>query len=298
VDWAEDPATPYQDLDLESADATLVRIWTANNVPGTLSKLQAALEYADRNAEANTDYLIRVESDDDTLPRFHITANMEENVTIRLRGHGGERKLKNNNTAGSVSYNNEVNTPMEVGEGTNAAYDGGFFNIGNKNGNGVYKKLTFILEDNITVEGIGSGGSVSASYWHLIQVQENATLVMKRGSKLTGFYGTGMFIVINIVNSNKSNTTIVAEKQGAVRLEGGSITHCSFNAVEALIYCTSMVKNTAAGMLYMAGNNQFAFEENTDNTFVKYQKNDKNTDPTRSCTYALESFVASGLTAP
>jgi hypothetical protein len=260
------------------------------DVLGAFENLQAALEYVDRNAVANTDYLIRVE-EDDPLPRVFLAAGNQENVTIRLRGHGGERRLKNDNDKSNNSYDSTVHTPAYL---TSKGW--GFFTIGQTNGNVDNKELFFILENNITVEGVGVGTTPSLSYNSLIYVERNATLVMKQGSKLTGHTTTTTSFDHAAVHIF-SQYNPAAKDQGALRLEGGSITHCSFDPDSSLIF--SNYKDHAPGLFYMAGNDQFFFGSNTDNTLVLHRKYP---DPMDGVHYGrkvdLENYVSNGLTVP
>jgi hypothetical protein len=183
------------------------------------------MEYADRNAEANTDYLIRVEQDEPSLPRFVISANGQENVTMRLRGYQEERTLKNMNQAqveGNVSYDSEFMAPNGGLDYTGQAAMYSFFDIGYAYKSALLRnKIAFILENNITVKGTGQ--ETSKLHRNLFTVYYNVTLVMKKGSKLTEYnYSTSVIEVKN------QGLPAAQNKHGMLRIEGGSITNCSF----------------------------------------------------------------------
>jgi hypothetical protein len=261
VDWDQKPAELYADLDLSAGEADLVRLGpVSGGIPGAFTGLREAIEYVDRNTEADTDYLIRVEKSEVSLPRFLITASQRENVTIRLRGtKNGPWVLQNINQNGSanVSYNSTIvnagNAPYEDLAGSDT--EGGFFAIGVGS---IGKNITFILENNITVKGVGTGSPESVLYRSLFKVDLNATLVMKKGSKLTEYVSTqfdaSSFSVIHV---NIANTGGVPRPSGWVRIESGSITDCTFDAsASSLVYFEGMATNYAKGVFYKAASTQ------------------------------------------
>jgi hypothetical protein len=257
VNWPVTPATLYGDLDLTTlreGGVTLTRLGPLENDAVTGKPgFRQAVEYVDLNAMANTDYLIRVEDDALDLPRFYLTFMQQENVTLRLRGtKDGPWTLQNNNlrpnAPGGTSYNPSKAT-ISLG---NSASDG-FFNIGNYNGG---KSQALVLENNITVKGVGAGQPQSLAYRNLFKIwPTNVALVMKKGSKLTESVNTTTGSGRSIIYVPSLGTP-----QGDVlRIEGGSITDCSFDNIPdiygsaaALIFFGEMQSNYGSGSFYKA----------------------------------------------
>jgi hypothetical protein len=259
VDWDSSPATPYQDLDLDADMADLVRIGPVEGgVPGAFTGLQEAIGYLNTNAAGNAGYLIRVEKDELSLPLISITGNAQDDVTIRLRGtEDGPWTLQHSNSGGL--------------EGS-----GGFFTIG-----GTLKKIVFILENNITVKGVGAGNQKSTVYGSLLRTLLPSTLVMKKGSTVTGHVGDNgsSNSVIRIEGTYSSSST------GRLRIEGGSITNCSFDPSTdqgrdlviggCLIWFTGATPGYVTGALYKAAStehNPIFFSGNTDNKAVLFTR--------------------------
>ncbi|MDR2741093.1 MAG: hypothetical protein LBB98_02945 [Treponema sp.] len=273
VAWPQTPAAPYADL----TDAvTLIRLDTARgtptgNIPAEFTALLDAIAWVDRNTMANTDYLIRVEQDVTDLPRIYFTGRNVENITVRLRGtKNGPWILGNNdfppNDARSVYYNSAIISSSSVGSGTTPV--GVFFHIGGSN---ITNKITFVLENNIIVKGIGKGSpSQSKSYCSLFQVTTNATLVMKKGSTISEYTATkedGNFCPVYITVSS-NNTSKDPRQHGHIRIEGGAITDCTFNTGKAhLIGFSSGENNISAGAFYKAEStpdNPILIQDNSD----------------------------------
>jgi hypothetical protein len=225
-------ATPYADLDplLTAGTATLERIDldSGTNAPTeTEVNILRALEWVDRNAESNSDYLIRVEKNETNLPRIALTFYQKENVTLRLRGTKGPAKILQNNgklsgMEGYFSYN-----PAHPTVNNGSSIDA--FII-------VRGKAVFILENNIIVKGILLNGNSSLTYRHLIEIGSGVTLVMKKGSAITehkntyatDVIGMGVIYVTGVGNSSRTGN------QGYVRIEGGSITDCEFTVTSTV----------------------------------------------------------------
>jgi hypothetical protein len=241
VDWNPAPATPYEDLDpaLANGKAALERIDTGT--PAAFTGFQGALQWVLDNAEAHTDYLIRVEGDE-LVPRIGFAANGKANVTLRLRGtKDGPWDLKHDGSTGSIY------------SGTNPTSIDGFITL---NKTSPSQLITFILENNITVKGAQN----STQYRSLISVGYNATLVMKKGSKITGHVtNTANYsaspIFIPGANPNASRDPAL---HGHIRIEGGSITDCDFDDVgrKHLIYFERAEGLTSLGAFYKAASTE------------------------------------------
>jgi hypothetical protein len=284
VDWATPPTTSYADLDLSTGAATLVRIGTLgyNNTMGAFTGFQEALEYVDRNAEANTDYLIRVEQDELSLPKFLVSLRKKNNITLRLRGtaKGGPKILQHGGSS-EYSYNTSVVTQSSAKD----CY--GFFNFG-KSGT---SKETFVLENNITVKGIGKGqpDPNPARYSYLVHIWPNSTLVMKKGSKLTELTHTQVKSVILVTPTFDPATA----PDGNMRIEGGSITDCTFLTSGWLVYMNYTPTYYDSGAFYMAASTEENPIDLTGNTSTKLVFNSNS-----SYTWDLLDYLGNGLSKP
>jgi hypothetical protein len=288
VDWDKTPETPYADLDLEAGNATLIRIGPAggDGTPGAFTGFREAFEYVDHNAEANTDYLIRVEKDELTLPRFYFIGNKQENVTLRLRGYKEPRILQavaERSTGNIISYHdtafdvNDLYYYMEAYYSPPSTPHQGFFTIGYSGDNFSTDKITFILENNITVKGAGKE-TVNDVYNNLFYIWTNATLVMKKGSALTQFKPlSGLHTHAPIVIPFHESTPSLG---GRIRIEGGSITDCAVNA-GGLIYFTATQSAYSPGALYKAASSNedpvILLEGNTYTSAVWFNSEEGNT---------------------
>jgi hypothetical protein len=216
---------------------TLERLDTGG---GSFATFQAALEGVDVNAQPNTEYLLRVEQDNRSLPRFLLTFNNAENVTLRLRGDqdGPWTLQRADNTV--VSYN--VDSAAWSTSPSASLYSWtGFFSIGPVYGTTVgvvASKKTFILGSNITVEGLGNKvyqtGAYSRSAFY---VCPNATLVLEPGFVLRDWYTvTDSYDLcpIHVISASAANRN--PTKHGKLRIEGGSFINNTFNTNQRLIY--------------------------------------------------------------
>jgi hypothetical protein len=190
-------------------NAVLERVDNTTAVTG-FTTYEDAIIWVEDNAAANTEYLVRVEQDDTNMKRYMLAFNNAANVTLRLKGSktgsDGEtwsRILKHNGT--STAYVNKA--VMTDGKG--------LFQIGYYGG----KTNTFILDSNITLEGLGK---TTSRYSRLIVVEDDTTFVLRPGAALTSYYST--------TKSHTSSPILVKHMSGKVRLEGGSITDCTFQS--------------------------------------------------------------------
>jgi hypothetical protein len=236
---------PWDPLDVTGGGITLTRLDSDSPVPFT--GFQAALEWLEENAEADTEYLIRVEKDEE-LPRLVISLNNAANATLRLRGTqaGGPKVLRHDGTSAVINKKNLSET-------------GGrkpFILIGVDATTNTIAR-TFILGSNITVKGTET--VQSAQYKALIGVAYNATLVLEKDAAITGhYYSTSSAYSgpIYIAGSNANPTP--SDRCGKVRIEGGSITNCFFvdsgstNDASYLITVATNATWAPAGVFYKA----------------------------------------------
>jgi hypothetical protein len=178
---------------------------TANPVPvNTLYNANRWLEfYAEGGTEQDySEYLIRLNEDQETKP-IAVVLNGRDYVKLRLRGGGGERRIyrdKGFNTSSSKGENGIANlyTPFQykggnggvlslMGDGLIALYPNKDSESGVNNGH-----LIFVLEKNVTIDGDNiSAGKLNESAFkfsdQLLAVNANTTVIMREGSKITGY---------------------------------------------------------------------------------------------------------------
>ncbi|MDR0685060.1 MAG: hypothetical protein LBF83_08020 [Spirochaetaceae bacterium] len=243
-------------------------------------KMLDAVQWVNDNAQAQTEYLLRVEKDEIDLPRIQFGLMDAANVVLRLRGCGSPKILKHGGNASAVSKGTSFDSPpynMDT-----------FFYIGSKN-NGPFIKKTLILGDNITVEGMGNVRTTI--YNSLLYVHRNAMLVMENGALLTKQYENNAEVnrsVITVVN--ESSKTPAADKGGRLRIMGGSITNCILGASGSLIYFEAVYSRWVAGSFYMAGGDSVTLSGNSNNN-VRFGANSitlKN----------IQEFLTDGLSLP
>jgi hypothetical protein len=271
-------------VEREGGAETLTRLGgDAANFTG----FQAAFEWLESRAEASTEYLIRVEQDERSLPNLVVSLNNAANVTLRLRGSkDGPWTLKpfNDNAANTVNIKNFTTYRA-------------FIQIGGDTGNSVGKR-TFILGNNITVEtGAIRVPTYGKSWVYQIGVYNNATLVLEKGSKLTGhdsreLGGTDRSVIYISGTSTANNTDPL--KHGMVRIEGGSITNCFMPDTSSLIYCAILSARIASGTFCLAPSSALTLNGNTnDNVMIA-----KGSSESFAPTWDLNDYLIDGLSVP
>jgi hypothetical protein len=228
-----------------SPEGNLERLDTGTDA---VTGFQAAFEYVARNARADTEYLIRVEQHETSLPKF-ILAFGAENVTLRLRGtKEGPWTLQHGGLSGV--------SPSGASGGH------GFFTIGlNQDSAGAPFKTTFIVGSNITIKGLGTTVyDDSLAIGSALNVRPNATLILEKGSLLTDWYtatGSGSRVRCPLYVEADSNAAGDRAKHGSLRIEGGSITNCTFITGGSppeygLVYVDGSSNDLAPGSIYKA----------------------------------------------
>jgi hypothetical protein len=176
-----------------NADGSPINDEDGNQLPAVT--LFDAIKWVDQNAEANTEYLIRVE-ENEAMDRIILTCNQASNVTLRLRGYGDDAwEISCNSdvlSSGSVSglyINSKKMKAATIGNAfSNAFINVGEFNSGTSINN--WGSITLQLEKNITIKGF-TAPSVSGATYHLMAVNPKHTLVMLDGSTITGYRSSG-----------------------------------------------------------------------------------------------------------
>jgi hypothetical protein len=205
-----------------------------------------ALIWADKNANDNYEYLIRVEKDE-TLPLVQLTANEKTNVTFRLRGFGSERRISHNKDWINTSANNAAWYSQKRENGIT-----GFLNVGIKGNNTKLYNTVLQIEDNITLQGRNL--TANDSYRCMVYVTSlGSKFVMKNGSRITGHNVVGSLSDCAVIytHAKNSNETYL----GYFRMDGGEISSntidSSYNNV-AIIYVVSSDKK-AVGTFIKTG---------------------------------------------
>jgi hypothetical protein len=261
------PENPNQRYPGEGSDdlATLERLDTGGD---SFTAFQAAMEWVNVNAQMNTEYLIRVEQDNTELPRFLLTFNLAENVTLRLRGDkNGPYTLKAKNASAYVSSNTSIIN------GANYGYHMGFFSLCPY---GSTPKKTFILGSNITIAGLGNQMYTSSyNVRYAVRVCENATLVLEKGSLITNWYTTSKNSNGSVIYVESSSTASKdPAKHGKLRIEGGVTNYTSTASPQYLIWFNGGGEaNLEAGSFYKAAStpeNPVTFNDNTNNEVYFY----------------------------
>jgi hypothetical protein len=203
-----------------------------NNVAGDC--LLDALAWIDRNAESNSEYLVRVEKNEE-LPKIYLTFVSKEYVTLRLRGDGTERVIKHNGTASPGSYanlywNNRSDAfPSAPPGGVPAMFFGlnSDYETGPSGGaTAPYRGHYLYLEKNITFDGLGSVRTHDMYNGTMLSIGYNGRLVMLEGSKITKCYGPGTmaFYPITFTSISGSGTGPDYNTVGRFYMYGGVIT--------------------------------------------------------------------------
>jgi hypothetical protein len=275
-------------------DAVLTRVWGAGESEGALQ----AIEYVDRNATENTEYLVRVEKDELYLPRIFFVGNGQENVTLRLRGMGEPRTLAFNDGyygSNNDSYNSSLITVKAPSNSGNR--DNGFITIGYIGNNSPRNKTTFIIDNNITIKGGHESGNPDV-YLHLIKLYYNATLVLRKGAVITEWTSDGTGAVIYVATNFIAGKTVYNNR---VRIEGGSITNCTLgnDVYGHLLYFVGLQKEGESlwpvDSFYMAAStedNPIVISGSTCDLFFSADK-PKNYD-----IYILSEYTGTGLSRP
>jgi hypothetical protein len=273
------PENPWDPL---TGEETLTRLDTGTaEQPAAFNGFEAAFTWLETNAEADTEYLIRVEKDETSLPNLVVSLNLKNNVTLRLRGSkDGPWTLKPLGDNSTNELNKNSITAQKA-----------FIQIGYTDSE---HKRTFILGNNITVKtGKARVPQSSKSWTRSIYVGNNATLVLEKGSTITEHDTTGFSStadsVIYIYGSVTAKQIGDETKYGKIRIEGGSITNCSVPENSPLIYHYVILERLAAGAFYLAPSSILELSGNTNNDLQI-----KNTTPA----WNLEDYLISGLSVP
>jgi hypothetical protein len=217
---------PIKSFDMDNVSLPYNEPFTSSNAATLLD----ALAWIDRNAEAQGEYLVRVEQDE-ALPRIRLSC-LYQQVKIRLRGYGQAREityLDLGGGSGGLYYNcyyhnswlyddkdqNTVATGASTSFITVGAYTADVFGDNNL----PRVSITLQLEDKITLKGEDE----SQADWysgHVIYLYRPCTLIMLDGSAITGHKTTSGIAVIRVDGARNGAGQ---GGSGSVYMYGGAI---------------------------------------------------------------------------
>jgi hypothetical protein len=181
-----------------------------------------------------------VEKDETGLPQFFFGINKNNGVIIRLRGTSdGPKALKHSNAEARLVNKSNFSTSGELN---------GLAFITLSHGNYIIKS-TLVLDNNITLKGIG-GTAQSSYYQGLIRASYYTTLVLRKGAVITDYYATNATDTYIPIRADFA-TTGNPKKFSSLRIEGGSITNCTFAAPHLIRFGTA-TRVDVPGAFYMA----------------------------------------------
>jgi hypothetical protein len=227
-------------------------------IGGDFDGLVSAFTWLESNAEAGTEYTIRVEKNETDLPHLIVSLNKQEGASLRLRGtepkEGQEPwKLEPGDVTSSI-----VPVTVNVG-GFTAQFT--FIQVGNSFSSNSIPLITVILGKNITIQSGNTSSLSTGAAGILLYVGAGGTLVLEPGSRIQGHINNSAQGLI-VVTAKNNNTDRDPHYHGRVRILGGSITNCT---VVSLIQFGSLEKNLSTGCFYLAGDNALTLSGNNNN---------------------------------
>jgi hypothetical protein len=214
-----------------------------------------ALAWIEDNAEADAEYLVRVEKSE-LLPKI-ILAGKGVDVTIRLRGHGVERVLTFDSSTKDTAllWHPAYYSFSGGGNLSNIVRSGhkGFITIGAKFltqpkdvQNFATNRVTLVLEEHITVSGVNAevSSTVATSYTTLVKVHPYSRLVMRSGSKLADFIST-YTATASLVVMLEQSSIYTQRKIGKFIMTGGTITNNTVNSTVGAVINLGTNENNA-----------------------------------------------------
>jgi hypothetical protein len=244
-----------------------------------------AFKWVENNAEADTEYTIRVESNVTDLPRLRVGLNNVENASLRLRGaKEGPWILRPQEL--NLTGNEKIPEVNETG------LTGGYFCIQIGYSTTPSPKRTFILGKNITFQG----GTATVNNYSSIAFSAgyNATLVLEPGSSITGHSPQSSNCVIRVECAPK-HTAKDPTLHGNLRILGGAITGCQFGTsttFKGLIYAGRSLEYMESGSFYLAPGNSLTLNNN----LVVTEATDKIVF--NDTVYSLSEYLVSGVSLP
>jgi hypothetical protein len=252
-----------------------------DRVGGDFDGLVSAFTWVETNAEAATEYTIRVEKDETDLPHLIVSLNRQEGASLRLRGTAqGPWKLELWEVTSDTSKE-----PVNVG-GFFASPT--FIQVGNVSTANSVPLITFILGRNITIQSGNTYATGKAG--DLFHAGAGGTVVLEPGSMMQDHYNQSARGLIRATTKSGANGD--PHFHGRVRILGGSIVNCTVRGGNGLIYFDRAASNFADGSFYLAPNSGLTLSDNdTGDTAADAVVFD-------STAYSLSGYLASGASWP
>jgi hypothetical protein len=192
-------------------------------LPSSGNRLLDAMAWVNENAQDNEEYLIRLEKNEQ-IPKVALTFQGRSNITMRLRGIGGERTITHD---GTFPTNNGYFYADSQLDRNSRAVNGGTHLISGTYTTGPLiwnsTNITLSLEQHVTLTGLTS----QINFAGYFNPNRGYCLVMLDGSKITGYTAYSNFTPIDLsTGSTASNSARFYMFGGAI---SGNI--CSANGV-------------------------------------------------------------------
>jgi hypothetical protein len=226
-----------------------------NNVHSVVNLLDAVQRLDSHSAaeDSNKEYIVRLEKNE-ALPKTALNFRDAGNVTVRLRGYGGQRTIRHD-----PADVNATTTYIPAHSPSGFITGQGVLNVNFvSSSNAGNNKLT-LLEKNIVLHGGNGGDGVPGSSYEirrLVCLGKNAYLTLKDNAEITGFkdnrtslpdYWVITFLDGNYPTTAKSGLTMLDESvihgnqlgywgnSALIRRISGEIDHISLNRTKAAI---------------------------------------------------------------
>jgi hypothetical protein len=245
--------------------------------------LVSAFKWVEQNAEADTEYTIRIEKNETDLPHMVVSLNKAEGASLRLRGTKDGPKILEPK---DINLNGET-LPSAVNEHS-LTYGDGFIQVGNSLTSTSMPLITFILGNNITIKSGNAG--YTGSYSNVFYAGAGGTLVLEPGSTIQDHYVTSASGVIRVTTKNNNNKD--SHFHGRVRILGGAITNCTTTANKGLINFSRALSNYADDSFYLAPNSGFTITNTYAGSAVA------NTVYFNTDSYSLTEYLQNGVSIP
>ncbi|MDR0629492.1 MAG: hypothetical protein LBG24_07655 [Treponema sp.] len=254
-------------------------------IGGDFDGFLAAFEWVETNAQADTEYTIRVEKDERDVPHLVVGLNNAENATLRLKGtQDGIKTLYPVDLVAVQGQEIPVVDASRLGYGTTFS----FIQVG---GGNALPTVTFILGSNIAIQSgrvIGGG----RMYTYILNVLYNATIVLESGSVIRDHDNT--------LNSNRLIFMQVKSLgggdkvggNGKLLIKGGAIINCKIVDNKPLIDMSLNETWWEDGSFYLAPGNVFTLSDNSSNLIGT------TTETYQEVFIDLTEYLASGLKLP
>jgi hypothetical protein len=184
----------------------------ADSSTDNITGLVSAFTWVENNAQANTEYTIRVEKSESDLPYLYMNANGANNVTLRFLGDkNGPHTLRP-----YYADDSDAREKVNIGNFYNVSPEAFIVVSGRPISPPVtYTAKTFILGNNITIQG-HQRDTMGKNYAVIFNVYDNGTLVLEPGCTITG-----------LNSADAGHIAVLTATTSKIHIKGGSITNCT-----------------------------------------------------------------------